>query len=222
MRLRRKVAIVGSVAGVELLLYAKVARPWMMRWGATEDEATRSMPGDEWVPEPGFDTTKAITIDATPDTVWPWLAQMGRGRGGLYSFDVLDRAFGFLNAQSAREILPEYQHLAPGDVIPVGHGDFPVQSVDEGRSLVLAGDANGNRWTWQFGLYPQPEGTTRLVSRNRGTVRGLVPRLVLWIALEPAAFVMTRQMLLNLRRRAERTYGERIQHGETSVKESDD
>jgi hypothetical protein len=173
-------------------------------WGATRDEIARDMPGDADVPHPDYQTTLGITIDAPPGDIWPWLVQMGHRRGGLYSYDWLDRLFGFLDAPSAERIIPEFQHLAPGDVIPVGRGaGFPVTAVDPCRSLVMSGERDGFHWTWQFGLYPIDDTRTRLVSRNRARLPKTMGSTFFMFALEPAAFIMTRKMLLGLKRRAE-------------------
>lgn len=192
-----------------LVLTALRLRAWGLRWGATEEDLLRVMPGDDWVSHPGYVTTRAVVLRAEPGHVWPWLVQMGRGRGGLYSIDWLDRLFNILDAPSAEDILPAYQHLQAGDVIPIGrNGGFPVLAIEPGRVLALAGDDGGVRWSWVFGLYSQPDGTTRLVSRNRASVSGLQGRIALLLVDLPA-FIMTRQMLINLKRRAERLAGAR-------------
>ena len=87
-----------------------VVRPWHRRWGASDEEVGRSLPGDDLVTEANFETTRAITIDARPEEVWPWLVQIGQGRGGFYSYDLLENAMG-LDIQSAGQILPQYQGL---------------------------------------------------------------------------------------------------------------
>jgi hypothetical protein len=185
-------------------LYLLVIRPWGLRWGATDEEIDRSMPGDDVVSAPNYETTKAITIDAPPEAIWPWLVQMGKGRGGLYSIDCLDRLCGFLDAPSAQEILPQFQELHADDTIPMSPVDWPVRFVDPGRALVL-GDAVGEGgWSWAFGLYPTADGRTRLVSRNRARTPGGVVWWFAMLVIDAAALVMTRQMLINLRARAER------------------
>lgn len=105
---------------------------------------------------------------------------------------------------SATRILPEFQHLAVGDEIPMGHGaGFPVTAIEPGRSLVLSGAGDDFQWVWQFGLYPLDAGRTRLVSRNSVRAPKTVGSwLFLWV-IEPAAFLMTRRMLLGLKSRAE-------------------
>ena len=175
-------------------------------WGATATEIERVMPGDAAIPDATYDTTLAITIDAPPADIWPWLVQMGYRRGGLYSYDWLDRLFGFLDAPSAERVLPEHQRLAVGDVIPIGRGDgFPVAAIEPQRSMVLGGETgDGFHWVWQFGLYPLDERRTRLVSRNRARLPRTLGSTLFMCALEPAAFIMTRRMLLGLKRRAER------------------
>jgi len=89
-------------------------------WGSTEAERYRAMRGDMEIPHPTYEATLAVTIDAPPSAIWPWLVQMGYRRGGLYSYDWLDRLFGFLDAPSADRLLPEFQHLEAGEEIPIG------------------------------------------------------------------------------------------------------
>jgi hypothetical protein len=164
------------------------------------------MRGDADVPCATHETTLAVTVDAPAADIWPWLAQMGYRRGGLYSYDWLDREFGFLDAPSAERILPQFQRLEVGDVIPVGRGGgFPVKAIEPFRTLLLGGETDGFQWTWQFGLYPVDERRTRLVSRNRVRLPKTVGSRLFISVLEPAAFIMTRKMLLGLKRRAEAT-----------------
>jgi hypothetical protein len=187
-----------------LTLYWFPARRRMRRWGATDADLVRVMSGDAEVADPTYQMTTAITIEAPASAIWPWLLQMGYRRGGLYSYDWLDRIFGYLDCPSAERVLPEFQGLNAGDEIPVGRGPgFPVRVVDPCRALVLAGSSDGFTWSWQFGLYPLDERRTRLVSRNRvRPPRTIIARLGMCV-LEPAAFIMLRKMLLGLKRRAE-------------------
>jgi len=187
------------------LLYWFPIRRWYRRWGATDAELERAMSGDSEISTPTYGTTLAITIAARPEHIWPWLVQMGYRRGGLYSYDWLDRLFGYLDGPSADRILPELQHLDVGDVIPIGAGapGFPVKAVEPRRMLLLGGQTDAFGWTWQLGLYPIDEHRTRLVSRNRAHVPATVGAALFMCALEPAAFIMTRKMLLGLKRRAE-------------------
>ena len=102
------------------LLYAFVIRDWFGRWGTTPDERTRIMAGDKVIAKPTHVQTCAVTIHAPPEDIWPWLVQIGSQRGGLYSYDWLDRLLGFLDQPSANRVLPEFQHLAVGDTILFG------------------------------------------------------------------------------------------------------
>ncbi len=191
------------VLGVGLTYWIPIRR-WYRHWGATDAEIERAMLGDAEVPRATYETTLAVTVDAPAADIWPWLLQMGYRRGGLYSYDWLDRLFGFLDAPSAERVLPEFQRLEVGDVIPVGRGaGFPVKAFEPFRTLVLAGESDGFQWMWQFGLYPVDERRTRLVSRNRAHVPRTVGSTLFMSVLEPAAFIMTRKMLLGLKRRAE-------------------
>lgn len=193
-------------------VYARRFLPWQRSWGSTEEECLRVLPGDDLVGHPDYMTTRAITVNAPPEAVWPWLAQMGYQRGGLYSYDFLDQLFGFLDAPSAREILPEFQDLKPGDVIPVGRGlDFPVKDVVENELLLLGGEDDGVAWTWATALNRQPDGTTRLVTRNTGSgMRGAWAGKAAFAGLDLAAFIMVRQWLRVLKGRAEDLHAQRM------------
>ena len=112
---------------------------------------------------------------------------MGYQRGGLYSYDWLDRLFGYLDGPSSNRILPEFQHLAVGDEIPIGRGGgFPVTAIEPYRALVLGGKGEGFQWVWQFGLYPLDENRTRLVSRNSVRVPRTLGSWLLMRAIEPS------------------------------------
>jgi hypothetical protein len=163
------------------------------------------MPGDALIPDPTDMGMMAITIDARPEDIWPWLVQIGYQRGGLYSYDWLDRLFGFLDRPSATRVLPEFQELAVGDKIPWDSRgtELTVGVVEPLRALALRWETRGFVWVWQFGLYPVDDRRTRLVSR--GTEH--VPSSPLWWLFmrisEPAAFIMTRRFMLGVKQRAE-------------------
>jgi hypothetical protein len=199
------------------LLYWFPVRRWMNRWGSTPSDLARVMAGDSLLGAPTYSGTLAVTVEASPEQIWPWLVQIGYQRGGLYSYDWLDRLFGYLDRPSATRILPEYQHLAVGDAIPLGRGpSWPVAVVEPNRALVLdMRHMGGIDWVWQFGLYPLDDTRTQLVSRSRVCTRTVWARLLTY-AIEPAGFVMTRRMLLGLQQRAEelrRTSGSALVHG---------
>ena len=176
----------------------------MNRWGATPADLARVMAGDRLLPDPMYSGTTAITVNAPPQHIWPWLVQIGYQRGGLYSYDWLDRLFGYLDRPSATRILPEYQNLAVGDTIPMGQGpSWPVAVVEPGRALVLdMRNMAGFDWVWQFGLYPIDDTRTQLVSRSCVRSQTIWARLLTHL-IEPAGFVMTRRMLLGIKERAE-------------------
>jgi hypothetical protein len=162
------------------------------------------MAGDRLLPDPTYSGTMAVVVNTGPEYIWPWLVQIGYRRGGLYSYDWLDRLFGYLDRPSATRILPEFQHLAVGDQIPLGRGpSWPVAAIEPNRALVLdMRNMGGFDWVWQFGLYQVDETHTRLVSRSRVRAQPAWARLATH-AIEPAGFLMTRRMLLGLKERAE-------------------
>jgi len=168
-------------------------------------DAARPMDGDVLVPAPSYEMTLTRVAEARPEHVWPWLLQLGYRRGGLYSYDWLDRLFGYLDGPSANTLLPAFQRLQPGDVIPIGHGGgFPVRTVRPNRSLVLGGRQDQTSWSWELALDPIDENHTRITSRSRGTVPNTFGARVFIALLGPAAFLMTRRMLIGLANRAER------------------
>lgn len=190
---------IAAMAGYWLWL-----RPRHQRWGATDMEVSRVMAGDDLVPQAAHVTTRAVTIDARPEDVWAWLVQMGYGRAGMYSYDWVDRAMGILDEESSRRILPEHQHLAVGDVIPMGSGpSWPVTAVEPNRSLVLHIQQPGVDITWSYLLEELGRGRTRLVLRIR-TWLPLTPQLAPLMALmDPGEFLMVRKHLLGIKERAE-------------------
>ena len=185
-------------------LYWFPIRQWMNQWGASPSDLDRAMAGDGLLPDWTYSGTTAVTVNVPPEHIWPWLVQIGYQRGGLYSYDWLDRVFGYLDRPSATRILPEFQHLAVGDHIPLGRGpSWPVAVLEPNRALVLdMRNLGGFDWVWQFGLYPIDDQRTQLVSRSRVRTQTAWARLATY-AIEPAGFLMTRRMLLGLQARAE-------------------
>ena len=144
------------------LAYWFLVRAWFRTWGARDQELERLMAADAEVPDPNYRTTLAVTINAPPEAIWPWLVQSGYRRGGLYSYDWLDRLFGYLDRPSAERVLSEFQQLAVGDVIPFGAGPgFPVKAIEPCRMLLLSGEAEDVRWAWQFGPSPHSINSVR-------------------------------------------------------------
>jgi hypothetical protein len=205
MRGRSWGAWTGAGAAAALAAYAFAVRPRHLRWGATDEEVARPMPLDGTVRHPTYVTNRAVTIDAPPEEVWPWLVQMGESpRGGFYSHVAVERAFG-MKVENADDILPLFQELEKGDVLD-RKGNMVVRAIEPGRWLVLGpreGALPGGDSTWTLALYPTGEGSTRLVSR----VRAKLPRTpggLLWLLLlDPGQFVMERRMLLGIKARVE-------------------
>lgn len=170
------------------------------------------MPGDDILPDANLQTTRAITIEAPPLMVWPWLVQMGpRPRAGAYTYDWVERLLG-IDIKNADRILPEFQHLEPGDFLGLdakGRG-IVVRRVEAESCLVLQWVPAGSTWT--LALYPQEGGRTRLVSRNRLRVRGPLQRLFMFAFMEPGSLVMERKMLQGIKERAEAIAEEQRAH----------
>jgi hypothetical protein len=183
-------------AAAVLVAYRLAVQPWQHRWGATDEEVAATLPGDEVIPA-AASTTRAITIAARPEEVWPWLVQLGYGRAGWYSYDWIDND----GRRSADRVLPELQDLRVGDQILMVPGMGPrVREIAPNRHLV-AGDLEAG--TWCLALRPTPGGA-RLVSRWRVRWR-MTPATFFWILLsDPGAFVMERRMLKGIKARAER------------------
>jgi hypothetical protein len=212
--------ITGAITIASTILLLPVTRPWYRKWGATDEEVRRHLPGDELVPHPRSEFTCAITIQAPAARVWPWLVQIGCQRAGWYSYDLLDNQ----GLPSAERIMAEYQHLEVGDQVlltPDGKMGYPVAIIEPGSALVLSGsmdtrtgeqvDPNDPHLENYFGganiffLYELDERTTRLIIRQRlGWSPSLPMTLIFRAFLEPISFVMARKTLLGIRRRAER------------------
>lgn len=204
--------VLGSaVAGAGL--YA--ARRFYRNWGTTKEECETPLPGDELVGAPAVQTTEGIWIDAPASAVWPWLVQMGQDRGGLYSYESLENLIG-LKYRNAERIHPEWQQLAVGDVIRLvpsgwmGLRDglaLPVAQLVEGQSIVLRREPGASPWdgVWSFHVMPRWEDRCRLLVRSRSRMR--LPGEVLGAELSgPVVALMTRGMLLGIKRRAEQAW----------------
>jgi hypothetical protein len=178
----------------------------------TPDDVARTMPGDAIIANPTHSGIDAITINASPDDIWPWLVQIGYQRGGLYSYDWLDRLFGFLDRPSANRVLPEFQHLVVGDTIRLGpRQELTVAVLQPSRALALSYTRRGFEWVWQFGLYPLDQDRTRLVSRGSERYKKNIVSALFMDIMKPASFIMTRRMLLGLKARAEAMRRQRLE-----------
>ena len=188
---------------------APLYRRWHQRWGATDEEVAAAMPGDDLIDDVAYLATRAITIDAPPAAVWPWLVQVGCLRAGYYANDLLDN----LAHPSADRILPEFQHLEVGQWIPMSPTPsdttaFKVAGFEENRWLLWQQPLS----TWSWTLTELPDGHTRLVTRLRIHLDWHHPAMSLFSVVlnEFGDFPMMRRMLLGIRARAEHKAEQRL------------
>jgi hypothetical protein len=209
----RKAAAACLGGAVALGAYVRWARPRMFSWGATGDEASRPMPGDELCPRPQLNATRAVTIAAGPEDIWPWLVQWGWNRAGFYSYDLLDN----LGRPSARQILSQFQHLAVGDWVPMGGKTTPYTAYRVARlepGTLMLWHKPGGSWLWL--LEPGGAGCTRLITRLRSRYAWARPTIVTeLILMEIGDPFMMRKCLLGIKHRAEQLADQR--HSQTAV-----
>ncbi len=201
-------------------------RPWHVHWGVIDEEVHQPLPDDVLIPHPKMETTRAITIQAQPADIWPWLVQMGTGRAGWYSYarleNLLPRSARCAEITNAEQIIPEFQHLKAGDSIPLSPTTgLTVAAIDPPHVLTLRATVSPQTGmpldtqepkpdayldgSWVFVLEALDEQVTRVIERVRIDYQ---PHLRLapfvYLILEPATFVMERKMLLGIKRRAEK------------------
>jgi hypothetical protein len=180
--------------------YFKLYRPYQLRWGATDTEVERPMHGDDIVPKPNFNATRAVTIHAAPEQIFPWLVQIGTNRAGWYSYDWIDNQ----GKPSAKVILPEFQDIAPGDFIPMTpdnkHG-MNVHSFEANQWLVWISPDNSSSFVWE--LHPIDDTHTRLVTRLRLRYHWNSPAILIELLMDMGEFFMMRKCMLGIKRRAE-------------------
>ena len=192
-----------------------------LKWGATDTEVDRSLLGDDLVPHSIGGYTHAITIHTPAADIWPWLVQIGQGRGGFYSYDWLENLIG-CNIHSADRIIPEFQHLEVGDSVlmhPKMGSGFKVAAIEPDRALVLLireDTQTGNTFkltdtmpekyqnsSWVFFLDELDQKTTRLISRSRNDYNRSLGNALVFGIFGPISLVMDRKMLLGIKKRAE-------------------
>lgn len=225
----RWVGILESVAAALSIAVLVILRPflrgWYLHWGATESEAARFLPGDNLVPHPRLKYTRGITIEATPDRIWPWLVQLGQGKGGLYSYEQLENLAG-CDVHNANQILPQFQNIKVGDQVklgPTGYPAFTVLDIHPQETLVLAAadvipephnqklpNPLPEEYTisnWVFYLNPITTHSTRLLVRSwlDYEPNSWKNWLVWRVLTEPIAFVMERKMMFEIKKRVEVT-----------------
>jgi hypothetical protein len=197
---------IGTLAGLATIAILVIIAllPWMDRWGATEAEIAASLSGDELVPSPQVVYNRAVTINASPDEIYPWLVQMGAERGGMYSYSWFETNILRCELINAERIHEEWQDLKVGDKVKMCPGNwgppaYEVAILEPNQALVIGHQENG-KWpdVWQFNLVPQTDGTTRLIARGRDMKSGGI-----WDAIRPGQFIMERGMLLGIKERAE-------------------
>jgi len=186
-------------AAVLCLVYVRLFRTPILTWGATGEEASAWLPGDELLEDADGIATRAIDIHAPASRVWPWIAQIGPSpRGGAYTYDWIENLLG-LDMHSADRILAEFQHPEVGDTIGYGSNRMRVERVEPEH--VLAWRSQDGNWVWTFVLTEQG-GSTRLISRNRFRLPTLGARIGM-LPMEPASLLMERKMLRGIKVRAE-------------------
>ncbi len=211
----------GALRIVSNLILQPIMRSHYRYWGATKEERRRPLPGDERVPNPNVLTTIAITINAPANEVWPWLAQLGQERGGMYSYELLEN-IARCQMHNADRIVPEWE-MKVGDQMRMGPQGYPVNQVvalERGHWLLMAGadlktgiadplpqpgQTTYTNYAWVLYLDERPNGTTRLISRTRLAYapRTFAFKLMWEVFTDPIGCAMTRKMLLTIKQRAE-------------------
>jgi hypothetical protein len=174
------------------IFYFLVYRPRSLSWGATDEEVNRQMSGDHILEQPTFIATRAISIEASPEEIWPWIIQIGYKRAGFYSYDRLDND----GIHSSDIILPEYRGLRVGDLIPMTKEiNAVVTELDPHRSMVM----DFQPWVWSWGLYETDLGYTRLVTRVYYHTGSIISNFT----VDAFEIIMMRKCLLGIKQRVE-------------------
>ena len=215
-----------GVEGVFIIIAAYLTlflKPLRDRWGLSYKEANTTFPGDHLVPQPRSEFVHAIEIDAPARMVWPWIAQIGQGRGGFYSYEALENIFG-LQIYNSDKVLPEFQQPKIGDLIPFGPKDaYPIVICEHGKAMAIENwyDLNKNsvynqalespmnylHLSWLWMVEPLGEHRSRFISRNRVDYSpSFKNRLLLGLLGEPVVFAMDRKMCYGIKRRAENLF----------------
>lgn len=192
---------VTTAVTVMSIVYTIAIRRRLHRLGAYDSEVAAAMTGEEMIPRPSYMATQAISIAAEPEEVWPWLVQVGTGRAGWYSYDLLENLLG-LKIESADRIIPELQHLQVGDAIPIAPGrGFTVESMSPPHEMVWAAE-DFTVWSWR--IYKDGN-ATRLVLRSKVRYQW-TPAWAPWnllLYLGPGESIMAGRMLRGIKERAE-------------------
>lgn len=182
------------------LLYFLVFRQWQLTWGARPHELAMAFPGDDIVDSPSFNATRGITVNSPPKNIYPWIVQMGLGRAGWYSYDLLDN----LGRKSKEEILPELQHVQPGDLIPMspdGKQGLYVKEFEKDKWMLWHDQIGDSSWAWM--ILPDGSDRSRLLTRVRMKYQWLSPSILFSLIVEFFDFPMMRKCMLGIKSRAE-------------------
>jgi hypothetical protein len=198
-----------GIAIAVVAAYLKLYRPWQTSWGATDEELSRPLPGDKLVVRPTWNATRAVTVSATPEQIWPFLLQLGWGRAGWYGYDWVDNGF----RPSTWKVLPEHQHLEVGKEFPMSPVTFQVcVDFEEYRWMLWRGkNADGNAvarggisaGTWLWYLDPIDGTHTRLITRMRDEYRWTSPYIAIQLLVDAFDFPFMRKVMLGIKARAE-------------------
>jgi len=211
----------GALRIVGNLILQPVTRSHFRYWGAAVEDVQRMLPGDERVPNPNVFTTMAVTINAPASEIWPWVAQLGQERGGMYSYELLEN-LARCKMRNVDHIVPEWE-MKVGDQMRMGPQGYPVNQVvalERGHWLLMAGadfktgvadplpqpgQTTYTNYAWVLYLDERPDGTTRLISRTRLAYapRTFAFKLMWEVFTDPIGCAMTRKMLLTIKQRVE-------------------
>ena len=200
-RVSNTLLLLAIVVLLNAVLYAALARPFILQWGATAKEAGEVLPGDELAPFAS--STRAITINAPRGEVWKWLVQLGGDRGGFYSYTILENLLGYDN-DNVINIVPEFQEMNLGRIVPSTPPPYSdsskevwkVVQVEPGRAFVLQG------WG-AFVLREAGPAQTRFIVRTHGWDTPTLTDKIAYFFAMPLHFLMERRMLLGIKARAE-------------------
>ncbi len=204
--MKKFLKVIGILICLAILAVVAVVllTPQMDRWGATEDEIKATYPGDELLVKPKSFVNHAVTIHAMPEQIYPWIVQLGAGKGGFYSYTWLETYILNCPLVNADRIHPEWQELKVGDDVKMcpkqpGPPPYTVAMLKPNQAVVLGHQENGT-WVdlWQFIIIPQADGSSRLILRTRTNAVG-----GFWDIIHPGVFIMERGLLLGMRDRAE-------------------
>ena len=182
------------------VLYFVFYRPWQLRWGATDEEVSQCLPGDDIVQEPSFNATRAVTIKAESQNIYPWIVQMGLKRAGWYSYDLLDN----LGKKSSSKILEEYQNIKIGDLIPMspdGKSGLWVKDFDKDHWMLWWDKKGDTSWVWM--INSEKNNTCRMIIRVRIKYRWFSLSVIFNLLIEFFDMPMMRKCMFGIKKRAE-------------------